>query len=356
MLGGVVHPEDREYVGAKLAAAFDPGSGGHYEFEHRAVTPSGERWLLTNGQVYFAGEGADRRAVRVVGNDLDITERKLAEAGRERLLAEAREAQRDAERARADAEEARRAAEAANLAKSEFLATMSHELRTPLNAIQGYTQLIEFGVHGPVTEAQRVALARIDRAQRHLLGLVTDVLNFASLGAGRVEYEVRDVLVSDVVNDVLPMVEPQFAAKGLSVEVRLREAGPDGTTGRPPVSVRADREKLGQVFLNLLSNAIKFTATGGRITVDFTTRADGAERSDVAFFRVADTGIGIPPDKLEAVFQPFVQVRTAYTRDAGGTGLGLAISRDLARGMGGDLTVESTVGAGSTFIVTLPRA
>ena len=341
MLGGVVHPDDREFVGAKLGAAFDPQSGGHYEFEHRAVTPSGEIWLLTNGQVFFAGEGADRRAVRVVGNDLDITERKLGEVERERLLAEA--------------EAARTAAEEANRAKSEFLAVMSHELRTPLNAIQGYAQLLDLGLHGPVTEAQHAALARIDRAQRHLLGLVTDVLNFASLGAGRVEYDMQQVLVADVVADVLPMIEPQLAAKGLTVEVYLPEVGPAGPTGYPPVPVWADREKLGQVFLNLLSNAIKFTPAGGRITVSLTAREDGSERPDVAYFRVADTGIGIPRDKLEAIFQPFVQVRTDYTRDAGGTGLGLAISRDLARGMGGDLRARSTEGRGSAFTVTLRR-
>jgi signal transduction histidine kinase len=216
-------------------------------------------------------------------------------------------------------------------------------------------QLLDMGLHGPVTEEQHAALARVDRAQRHLLGLVNDVLNYARLGSGRVEYDVEPVLVADVLADVLPMVEPQIAAQGLAVEVHLPERGPTGPTGRPPVRVWADREKLGQVFLNLLSNAIKFTPAGGKITVELTERGDGSGPADVAFLRVADTGIGIPADKLDAVFEPFVQVRTDYARTSGGTGLGLAISRDLARGMGGELRVRSREGAGSAFTITLRR-
>lgn len=270
-----------------------------------------------------------------------------------------------AEAARAAAEDARRAAEEANRAKSQFLAMMSHELRTPLNAVAGYVQLLELGVHGPVTEAQLEALGRIDRAGKHLLGLINDVLNFARLESGRVEYDVEPVLVADVVRDVWPLVEPQFRAKGIAFESRL----PEGA-GRPPIPVCADRERLTQVLLNLLSNAVKFTPAvregrdgpvEGRVTVELSEPAGDVstsddEKNDRVYLRVIDTGIGIPANRVESVFEPFVQVKSELTRDAGGTGLGLAISRDLARGMGGDLYAESVEGAGSVFTIALKRA
>ena len=257
-----------------------------------------------------------------------------------------------------DAERARQEAEAANRAKSEFLATMSHELRTPLNAIGGYAELLMMGLRGPVTDEQRLDLERIQRSQRHLLGLINDVLNFARLESGRVEYDMRPVLVADVLRDVWPMVEPLARGKGLTLDVRLPEHG-----GAPPIHVCADREKLGQVLLNLLSNAVKFTpaeegGVPGVVTVELSTRADdgSAAPPDRAYLRVRDTGVGIPAAKLDAIFEPFVQVQSELTRQTGGTGLGLAISRDLARGMGGDLTVRSTEGRGSTFTIVLRRA
>ena len=256
------------------------------------------------------------------------------------------------ERLLSESEAARRAAEEANQAKSQFLANMSHELRTPLNAIGGYAQLLDMGLHGPVTGEQRAALDRIQTAQTRLLSLINDVLNYAKLEGGRVEYDVRAVDVADVAGDVLPLVAPQAGAKGLALDVRLPAA---------PCVVLADREKLGQVLLNLLSNAVKFTPspdprTGGpgRVTVSVGARAGGA--AGVAYLRVADTGIGIPRDKQERIFEPFVQVRAGYAQATEGTGLGLAISRDLARGMGGELRVRSREGEGSAFTVTLRRA
>ena len=277
----------------------------------------------------------------------DITHQKRQDIEREHLLAEARLAYAEADRERAAAEQARVEAEAANAAKAQFLATMSHELRTPLNAIAGHVQLLDMELHGPLTDAQREALQRVERAQRHLLGLITDILSFARLESGRVEYDVQPTLVRDVLGDVLPLVEPQAAAKGLVLERRMPE-----DAGAAPVRLLADRDKLAQVLLNLLSNAVKFTPAGGRVTVELAPPAGGG---DLAELRVVDTGIGIPADRLEAVFERFFQVAKGYAREAGGTGLGLAISRDLARGMGGDLTVESAPGAGSTFTLTLPR-
>ena len=242
---------------------------------------------------------------------------------------------------------ARADAESASRAKSQFLANMSHELRTPLNAIAGHVQLIEMELHGPVSDAQRDALTRIDRAQRHLLGLINDVLNYARVEAGRVEYDLAPVLVRDVMTDVLPMIEAQVGGKSLTLDVRLPSRDEVG-----PVHVWADRDKLGQILLNVLSNAVKFTPVGGRISVTL----DGLEgEPEEVTVRIADTGVGIPSDKLDAVFEPFVQIRSDYTRQVEGTGLGLAISRDLARGMGGDLRVSSELGKGSTFELVLRR-
>jgi PAS domain S-box-containing protein len=281
------------------------------------------------------------------GRHYDESDRELAEelAHRAATAVDNARLYRDAERARAEAE-------AASGAKSQFLATMSHELRTPLNAIQGHVQLVELGVHGPVTDAQRGALDRAQRAQQHLLGLINDVLLYARIEGGRVEYDLRAVSPAAVIADVLPMIEPQLATKGIRLEVRVP---PDA----PPVW--ADHERLTQILLNLLSNAAKFTNAGGRVTVELLARADETRSDDprdagYAFLRVSDTGIGIPREKLEAVFEPFVQVRQAYRPAQGGTGLGLAISRDLARGMGGELRARSVPGQGSAFTVTLRRA
>jgi signal transduction histidine kinase len=236
---------------------------------------------------------------------------------------------------------ARAEAEAANRAKTEFLAVMSHELRTPLNAIAGYAELIAMGIRGPVTPEQAEDLARIQRSQRHLLGLINDVLNFARIEAGRVELHLDDVAVDAALADVESLVAPQVRERGLRYEHRPAD---------PRLRVRADAEKLRQVLLNVLSNAVKFTAQGGSVTLD--AHAAG----DAVHVRVIDTGIGIPRDRLESIFEPFVQLGRNLSSRHEGTGLGLAISRDLARAMGGDLSADSEPGAGSTFTLTLPRA
>jgi PAS domain S-box-containing protein len=241
-----------------------------------------------------------------------------------------------------DLEIARASAEDANRAKSQFLTTMSHELRTPLNAIGGYVQLMELEVQGPITEKQRHSLDRIARSQRHLLRLVNEVLNLARIEAGRVDYALEELAIAEVVASVVPMVEPQIAAAGLRLESSVD----------PTLRARADWEKTQQILINLLTNASKFTPAGGCVSVD----AIAVNEARRVHLRIADTGIGIRAERLASVFEPFVQVHTGPTRRAEGTGLGLAISRDLARGMGGDLTAESTPGAGSIFTLSLPLA
>jgi PAS domain S-box-containing protein len=281
---------------------------------------------------------AQKRELEAANRRLEEQAAELEIAGEELRVVneELLERTEEAERMRAVADEA-------NQAKSTFLAVMSHELRTPLNAIAGYVELLELGIPGSITDAQRQMLSRIARSQRHLLRLINDVLNLARIEAGHVDYAIEDVPVDVLVADVVPMVEPQLEQKLIDFSVALE----------PGLVARVDREKCQQVLLNLLGNAAKFTPAGGGVKLE----ADGGgDRENCIRIRVFDTGIGIPPDKLDAVFLPFVQVDATRTRTAEGSGLGLAISRDLARGMSGDLKVESVPGEGSTFTLVLPRA
>ncbi len=244
--------------------------------------------------------------------------------------------------ARREAEDARARAEEANRAKSQFLAAMSHELRTPLNAIGGYAQLIELGLSGEVSEQQRTQLGRIQRSQQHLLGIINDILNFARVDAGQVIYEVTDVPMQDVLQSATQMILPQANEKGIALGV---------TTCAVDVVARADPSKVEQIVLNLLTNAVKFTTPQGRVRI--TCQRDGRGRVACA---VSDTGIGIPPDQLDRVFEPFIQVGRSLTTNQEGTGLGLAISRDLARAMQGDIEVQSVPDQGSVFTLLLPAA
>jgi signal transduction histidine kinase len=329
---------------ARHATAFEEICGHHAQ-----VFPT-ERYSQAEDHTRLREVASLQQRASALETELGVRrqlEAELRDALAERTRARDDVRQREAERELLLAREqrARHEAEAANRAKSEFLAVMSHELRTPLNAIGGYVDLMELGVRGPLTETQREDLGRIQKSQRHLLGLINEVLNYTRVETGAMRYELVDVRLSEVIASVEPLIRSQLDARALALVIE-----PCTST-----MVRADREKVRQVLLNLVSNAVKFTDRGGTVTI----RCEAAAREAAAAMvrlQVVDTGEGIPANKLEAVFEPFVQVHTGLTRPHEGVGLGLAISRDLARGMGGDLTARSTVGKGSTFTLALPAA
>ena len=296
------------------------------------LSPVLQRWISIN--VYPEASGGISCYFQ------DISERKEAEAERERLL--------DAEHA------ARTRAEEANAVKSQFLATMSHELRTPLNAQIGYAQLLEMGIAGQLTPEQQRYVQRIVGSSTHLLGLINDILDFSKIEAGEMLAHQEEVFTGPVVHDAIELVRPLARERGVEVvDERPSEEG---------VPFLGDEQRVRQILVNLLSNAAKFTEAGGRITISCGLVDSAPPEAHVhgtgpwAFVRVDDTGIGIAPEQVAHIFDPFHQVDSSHTRARGGTGLGLAISRRLARLMGGDLVVESTPQVGSTFTLWLPSA
>jgi PAS domain S-box-containing protein len=270
----------------------------------------------------------------------DISERKESEAERDRLL--------DAEHA------ARTRAEEANAVKSQFLATMSHELRTPLNAQIGYAQLLEMGLAGPLSAEQQRYVKRLTASSTHLLGLINDILDFSKIEAGEMLPHREDAYTGPVVRDAMELVRPLSRERG--VELIDERPNDDG------VPFVGDEQRVRQILVNLLSNSAKFTEAGGRITISCGLEESAPPDVQVhgggpwAYVRVTDTGIGIAPEQVAHIFDPFHQVDSTHTRAQGGTGLGLAISRRLARLMGGDLVVQSTPQVGSTFTLWLPSA
>jgi two-component system, sensor histidine kinase and response regulator len=246
----------------------------------------------------------------------------------------------DLVRSRLAAEDAQREALAASRAKSDFLARMSHELRTPLAAIIGYGELLFDGITGPVNEEQKRQLARIRSSANHLLAIIDEILTLARMEAGKEKVEMVDVDLDDLMDSVASMAEPLASAKGLAFNL-------DGST--PGLTMRTDPMKLRQVLLNLISNAVKYTDTG---SVAVATKSDDG----MVHFLVSDTGVGVEDEHHEKIFEPFWQVEHTMTRRAGGTGLGLAVTRQFVDLLGGRISVESCLGKGSTFRVSLPKS
>ena len=307
------------YVGREIAINLVQSPGGEPE----------QRYL---DFVYYPITEADGTRSGVVAHGSDVTDHVMS--------------RREAQRARQEAEEASRA-------KSQFLANMSHEIRTPINAIIGYTDLLALGITGPVTDDQRAQLERVRTSSQHLLAIVEDVLDVSKVEAGRMDVERERVLVSASVNAALSLIRPQAAERNIDIQ---DDCSSDNTT-----YYIGDDARVRQILVNLLSNAVKFTEPGGQVRVSCGVtdgprpQLDAAGDGPLTYLRVTDTGIGIAPEHIGHVFQPFTQVEGGTMRSRGGTGLGLTISRHLARLMGGDLTVESERGQGSTFTLWLPN-
>ncbi|HVH11794.1 MAG TPA: ATP-binding protein [Longimicrobium sp.] len=333
--GAVLHPDVRDGVEARYEHAIRTGEPWEDTLPLRGAD-GGYRRFLSRALPVRDDAG---RIVRWFGTSTDVEETLRAQEGRAAALAQA-------EAARAQAEEA-------NRAKSIFLATMSHEIRTPINAVIGYAELLDLGLQGPLTSGQRDYLERIHASSQHLLGLVNDVLDFAKIEAGQMGIVRRRVRLRDAASDALGMVLPQGTARG----IRLRELPCD-----PGAAYVGDPDRVRQILLNLLSNAIKFTHPGGSVTIRCWGDAEPlpcvspSQPGPYVCIEVEDTGIGITPEHLPGIFEPFTQVDDSHTREAGGTGLGLAISRRFARLMGGELSVRSQPGHGSVFTLWLPAA
>lgn len=253
----------------------------------------------------------------------DITEHKLVEEREQRILSEV--------------QAARSEAEMANRAKADFLAIMSHELRTPLNAIIGFAQLLDTEIAGPLNQAQKGQLERIDIGARHLLQLIEGILTFSRIEAGREEIHVEVTDLAELVRETCSLLQPLISQKNLGFHCQI-----DGS-----LHAETDPGKVRQILLNLISNAVKFTEYG---EVRLQVRGDGSE----AVIQVSDTGIGIAPEHLKRIFEPFSQVEQAASRRKGGTGLGLSVSQELVKLLSGSLDVQSELGQGTTFSVRLP--
>ena len=269
----------------------------------------------------------------------DITERKRADETARQLAQE--------QAARAQAEEL-------SQAKTDFLAVMSHELRTPLNAVLGYTELLDLGVTGPLTDAQRGHLHRVMMSARHLLRLVNEIMDFSTLEAGQLTVDCRPHRAGVVAGMAYAIVESLAERRRLELSRPFRTGEDHRYVG--------DEKRARQILVNLLANALKFTNPPGTVSLEIVaTEAPPSPQLSSASgrwvgFRVHDSGIGIPEDQRETVFTPFTQLDTGHTRWRDGTGLGLPLSRRLARLMGGDVTVESASGRGSTFTLWLPAS
>jgi signal transduction histidine kinase len=320
----------------RVAERGEPQTDVEIAWEPADVTLEDSVWSVTVWPVPQSGGRSDHLMVQV----RDVTDEALERRRRAGLLDELRAVNEQLVLASLREEDLKAQAEASSTAKSQFLATMSHELRTPLAAIIGYEELLIDGITGPVTDAQRMQLGRIKSSAAHLLALIDEVLTLARVEAQRELVHREAVGVTSVVEAVMALIAPLAAAKGLTLTVELSESGAPGT-------LYTDALKVRQILVNLLGNAVKYTERG---EVTLTIRSS----REALVFEVRDSGVGVPSEHIERIFDTFWQVHQTTTRTAGGAGLGLSVSRRLARLLGGDITVASSMGRGSTFTLWLP--
>ena len=332
----IVHPDDRpRHVEFRRALLATPGSRQRLEF--RVRRKDGHYTWIEVAAVNLLHDPVVRG---VLSNSRDVSARKRTEEELSQLNAELeqRVAERTAELSRANA-----ALERASRAKDEFLAAMSHELRTPLNAVLGLSEALDEGVYGPLHDKQHRALRRIDESGRHLLSLISDILDLSKIEAGRMPLALADVAVDDVCRASIRMVQEAAHRKSQRVALAVDVGF---------ATLRADERRLTQILVNLLSNAVKFTPDGGALGL----RVNVDEANDAVRFSVWDTGIGIGIEEQARLFQPFVQLDSSLARRHVGAGLGLSLVRKLVDLRGGSVALESAAGQGARFMVTLPRA
>ncbi len=334
----LMHPDDSSRAMMALNLHLT-GKTPIYEAEYRLRHKSGKWiWVLDKGRVIERDEAG--RALRACGTHLDITERKEAESRLKMAKEEAEQMSRELMQATARANEMAARAEAANAAKSQFLANMTHEIRTPMNAIIGFSDLL---ADCGLTREQKEHVDIIRDSSQHLLALINDILDLSKIEAGRLQIEMRDCDLATVLDSIEAMMCSLADKKHLDFEI-IRS--PD-----VPAQVYTDSSRLRQCLVNLISNAIKFTQKGHvRVSVFL----DGKPSDPNLRFDVEDTGIGIPPEKQESVFEAFTQADGTTTRKFGGTGLGLTITKKLVDLLGGTISLSSQPGQGSVFSLSLP--
>ena len=324
----LIHEEDKEVVLNEYYGTIEDYTGNKiFDVEYRLLTKDrGYRWFRTTGKLSRREDGTP---ISYIGMFIDITENKK----KDRELQEQREL----------LEEALEHAQRSNLAKTIFLNNMSHDIRTPMNAIIGFTSLATSRIDD--TPAVKDYLSKIMTASRHLLSLINDVLDMSRIESGKVQLEEKECALSDIIRDLETMVQADVKAGQIDFQIETKDI----------VNERfiCDKRRLHQVLLNVVGNAVKFTSPKGTVRLYISEKKDASMGGASYEFRVRDTGIGMSPEFLKYIFEPFERERTSTVSGIQGTGLGMAITKGIVDMMRGTITVESRTGKGTEFVISL---